>query len=107
MHRLFNGESDGTPEYSITEIDKTDRGAEIILHIAEDSLEFLEEARISELLNKYCKFLPVEIIFGENTEMVDDANGEKDDEGNVKKVEVKSPRVIIIPDHYGLNHLLS
>ena len=87
-------ESDGTPEYSITEIDKSDRGAEIVLHIAEDSLEFLKEAKISELLNKYCKFLPIEIIFGEKTEMIDDENGEKDEEGNVKKVEVKSPRVI-------------
>ena len=87
-------ESDGTPEYSITEIDKSDRGAEIVLHIAEDSLEFLEENRISELLNKYCKFLPVEIVFGEKTEMVEDANSEKDEEGNIKKVEVKSPKVI-------------
>jgi molecular chaperone HtpG len=87
-------ESDGTPEYTITEIDKADRGAEIVLHIAEDSLEFLEESRINELLNKYCKFLPVEIIFGEKTEMVEDANGEKDEEGNVKQVELKSPNVI-------------
>lgn len=91
-------ESDGTPEYSITEIDKADRGAEIVLHIAEDSLEFLEESRINELLNKYCKFLPVEIIFGEKTEMVEDANGEKDEEGNVKKVELKSPNVINNPN---------
>jgi len=87
-------ESDGTPEYTITEIDKADRGAEIVLHIAEDSLEFLEKSRINELLNKYCKFLPVEIIFREKTEMVEDANGEKDEEGNVKKVELKSPNVI-------------
>lgn len=87
-------ESDGTPEYTITEIEKADRGAEIVLHIAEDSLEFLEEARISTLLEKYCKFLPVEIVFGEKTDMVDDASGEKDEEGNVKKVEVKSPKVI-------------
>ncbi len=87
-------ESDGTPEYSITPIDKSDRGAEIVLHIAEDSLEFLEEARIDTLLNKYCKFLPVEIIFGEKTEMIDDPKGEKDDEGNIKKVEKKSPKLI-------------
>ena len=78
-------ESDGTPEYSITSIDKKDRGAEIVLHIAEDSLEFLEEARITTLLNKYCKFLPVEIVFGEKTEMSDDPKGEKDAEGKVKK----------------------
>ncbi|MFK8044309.1 MAG: molecular chaperone HtpG [Crocinitomicaceae bacterium] len=87
-------ESDGTPEYSISEIDKADRGAEIVLHIAEDSLEFLEEARIDTLLNKYCKFLPVEIVFGEKTEMIDDPKGEKDDEGKVKQVEEKSPKVI-------------
>ena len=87
-------ESDGTPEYTITPIDKKDRGAEIVLHIAEDSLEFLEEARITTLLNKYCKFLPVEIVFGEKTEMIDDAKGEKDKEGKVKQVEQKSPNVI-------------
>ena len=87
-------ESDGTPEYSITSIDKKDRGAEIVLHIAEDSLEFLEEARITTLLNKYCKFLPVEIVFGEKTEMIDDPKGEKDAEGKVKKIEKKSPNVI-------------
>ena len=87
-------ESDGTPEYSITEIDKADRGAEIVLHIAEDSVEFLEEARITTLLNKYCKFLPVEIVFGEKTDMVEDASGEKDEEGNIKKIEVKAPNII-------------
>lgn len=87
-------ESDGTPEYTITPIEKTDRGAEIVLHIAEDSLEFLEEARIDTLLNKYCKFLPVEIVFGEKTDMIDDPKGEKDEEGNVKKVEEKSPKII-------------
>ena len=87
-------ESDGTPEYTITPIDKKDRGAEIVLHIAEDSLEFLEEARISTLLNKYCKFLPVEIVFGEKTEKIDDPKGEKDEEGKVKQVDVTSPRII-------------
>jgi len=87
-------ESDGTPEYTIEEIDKKDRGTEIVLHIAEDSTEFLEENRILELLNKYCKFLPVEIVFGETSEWIDDPKGEKDEEGNVKKIEVKKPRII-------------
>ncbi|MFD1552822.1 molecular chaperone HtpG [Putridiphycobacter roseus] len=87
-------ESDGTPEYTITPIDKKDRGAEIVMHIAEDSLEFLEEARISTLLNKYCKFLPVEIVFGEKTEKIDDPKGEKDEEGKVKQIEVTEPNVI-------------
>ncbi|PSG88638.1 molecular chaperone HtpG [Aurantibacter aestuarii] len=55
---------DGSPEFTLEEADKTDRGTEIILHIAEDSTEFLEEARIRELLTKYNKFMPVPIKFG-------------------------------------------
>ncbi|BAO76723.1 molecular chaperone HtpG [Winogradskyella sp. PG-2] len=55
---------DGSPEFTLVEADKEDRGTEIILHIAEDSLEFLEEARIRELLNKYNKFMPIPIKFG-------------------------------------------
>jgi molecular chaperone HtpG len=55
---------DGSPEFTLEDADKTDRGTEIILHIAEDSLEFLEEARISSLLYKYNKFMPVPIKFG-------------------------------------------
>lgn len=55
---------DGSPEFTLEPSDKTDRGTEIILHIAEDSLEFLEEGRIRELLNKYNKFMPVPIKFG-------------------------------------------
>jgi molecular chaperone HtpG len=59
---------DGSPEFTLEPADKTTRGTEIILHIAEDSLEFLEEAKIKELLNKYNKFMPVAIKFknGEN-----------------------------------------
>lgn len=56
---------DGTTEYEISDIEKADRGTEIILHVAEDSEEFLEEARIQTILNKYGKFLPVEIEFKE------------------------------------------
>lgn len=60
---------DGSPEYTLEETtDKTDRGSEIILHIAEDSTEFLEESRIRELLLKYNKFMPVPIKFGTKTE---------------------------------------
>ena len=55
---------DGSPEYTLIESDKTDRGTEIILHIAEDSTEFLEDSRIKELLNKYNKFMPIPIKFG-------------------------------------------
>ena len=55
---------DGSPEYSLESSDKKERGTEIILHIAEDSTEFLEDQRITELLNKYNKFMPIPIKFG-------------------------------------------
>ena len=55
---------DGSPQYTLEASDKTDRGTEIILHIAEDSTEFLEDARITALLSKYNKFMPVPIKFG-------------------------------------------
>ena len=55
---------DGSPEFTLVESDKIDRGTEIILHIADDSTEFLEDSRIRELLNKYNKFMPVPIKFG-------------------------------------------
>jgi molecular chaperone HtpG len=59
---------DGSPEFTLEAADKTTRGSEIILHIAEDSLEFLEEYKIRELLTKYNKFMPVPIKFGTKTE---------------------------------------
>ena len=59
---------DGSPEFTLEEASKTDRGTEIILHIADDSTEFLEESKISELLNKYNKFMPVPIKFGTKEE---------------------------------------
>ena len=59
---------DGSPEFSLVPHDKTDRGSEVILHIAEDSLEFLEEFKIRELLTKYNKFMPIPIKFGTKQE---------------------------------------
>lgn len=55
---------DGSPEFSIDDVEKDRRGTDVILHIDKDSKEFLEESKIEELLKKYCKFLPVEIAFG-------------------------------------------
>jgi molecular chaperone HtpG len=52
---------DGSPEFSLEPLTKTTRGTEIILHIAEDSLEFLEESKITGLLNKYNKFMPIQL----------------------------------------------
>ncbi|NOQ73519.1 MAG: molecular chaperone HtpG [Crocinitomix sp.] len=91
-------ESDGTPEYEITDIDKADRGTEIVLHIAEDSVEFLEKERISGILNKYCKFLPVEIKFGTKTIKKDDPSGEKDENDEVKKVDVEVDYIVNNPN---------
>lgn len=72
---------EGSTSYSIDAGEREHRGTDIILHIAEDSKEFLEDHRIRGILNKYCKFLPVEIQFGEHDEPV----GEGDDATTVKK----------------------
>lgn len=82
-------ESDGTPTFNITEIEKAERGTEIVLHIAEDSEEFLEKARIQGILDKYCKFLPTPVFFGTKTEYQDSPTGEKDENGKVKRVAVE------------------
>ena len=62
---------DGSPEFTLEEVDKADRGSDIILYIDDDCKEFLEEARVSELLKKYCSFLPVPIAFGKKKEWKD------------------------------------
>lgn len=59
---------DGSPEFTMEEVEKTDRGTDIVLHIDEEHEEYLEEAKIEALLNKYCKFLPVPIVFGKKKE---------------------------------------
>jgi molecular chaperone HtpG len=87
-------ESDGSPEYTICEIDKKDRGTEIVLHVSKDSKEYLEDARINTVLNKYCKFLPIDVIYGERSEFIEDPKGEKDKEGNIKKIQNKVPNIL-------------
>ncbi|MFV5692378.1 molecular chaperone HtpG [Flavobacterium sp. LT1R49] len=83
---------DGSPEFTLEPADKTTRGTEIILHIAEDSLEFLEESKISQLLNKYNKFMPIPIKFGTKTEKIEQKKGEEvapeDKEETFKTVEI-------------------
>ena len=83
---------DGSPEFTLEPSDKTDRGTEIILHIAEDSTEFLEESRIRTLLNKYNKFMPIPIKFGTRTEKIEQKKGEmvdaEDKDDTFKSVEV-------------------
>jgi len=91
-------ESNGSPEYTITEIEKADRGTDIILYIAEDSIEFLEKAKISEILTKYCKFLPIPVFFGNKTEYIDSPEGEKDENGKVKRIAIEVPNQINNPE---------
>jgi molecular chaperone HtpG len=85
---------DGSPNYTIEETTKKTKGTDIILHIDEDSKEFLEESRISAILNKYCKFLPVDVKFGTKTITVDDPSGAKNDEGKIKQVEEEVDNII-------------
>lgn len=62
---------DGSPSFTIEEADKNDRGTDIVMHIDDDSQEFLEKNKIEELLRKYCHFLPVPVVFGKKTEWKD------------------------------------
>ena len=89
---------DGSPEFTVTKSKKQERGTEIILHIDEDSKEFTEEARISSILEKYCKFLPVAIKFGTKEEQEDDPSGEKDENGNVKQIKKEVDNIINNPN---------
>ena len=78
---------DGSPNFKMEKVKKKTKGTDIVLHIADDSIEFLEEPRLSAILNKYCKFLPVRIKFGTKTEKIDDPKGSKDKDGNIKKID--------------------
>jgi len=91
--KAMQWECDGSPEYTLTETEKEDRGTEVVLHLDEDSKEFMEESRILGLLNKYSKFLPVPIQFGME-KVTETVEGEKDEEGNDKTIEVEKPRII-------------
>lgn len=71
---------DGSPEFTIEPSDKTERGTEIILHVAEDSTEFLDNSRIRQLLVKYNKFMPIPIKFGTRKETLPKPEGAKEDE---------------------------
>lgn len=82
--KAVHWECDGSPDYKIEDAKKASRGTDIILHIAEDSEEFLEQYRIQTLLTKYCKFLPVEIKFGTKKETKKE--GDKDVETEVDNI---------------------
>ena len=71
---------DGSPNYTLVEGTKTDRGTEIILHISEEEVAFLEDAKITELLTKYNKFMPIPIKFGMKTETLPKPEGAKEED---------------------------
>ena len=78
---------DGSPEYDMEECDKADRGTVITLYIAEDEKEFAQKSRISGLLNKYCKFMPVPVIFGKEQEWKDGKYEDTDKDNVINKIE--------------------
>ena len=75
---------EGEPEYTLTENEKTERGTDIVLHISDESNEFLEEQRIQQLLDKYCKFLPVPIKFGTKEETIFEGEGDEKEEKTIE-----------------------
>ena len=83
----------GSPDYEMEEVEKEGRGTDIVLHIAEDSMEFCDEPRIVSLLRKYCRFLPIEIRCGEESKWEKPEKPADSDE-EPKEVEVKVPRII-------------
>lgn len=93
---------DGSPEYSLEECDKADRGSDIILHIDDDCKEFLEKGKIEGLLQKYCKFMAVPVAFGKKTEWKDGKHQETDEDNIINNVEPlwsKSPSTLKDEDY--------
>jgi molecular chaperone HtpG len=101
---------DGSPNYEMETIEKAHRGTDIILHIGDDAVEYLEKHRIDELLNKYCKFLPVPIFFGTRTEYLDNEE-DTDLDPELAEVEAadeadKEPKSIEVPNQVNDPHPL-
>ena len=78
---------DGSPEYTMGESAKTDRGTEITLYLDDDSSEYAAKGRISQLLGKYCKFMPVPVVFGKKTEWKDGKSVETDEDNVINNLE--------------------
>ena len=74
---------DGTPEFTLEPAEKAERGTDIVLHIDEENQDFLEKARVETLLNKYCRFLPVPVVFGKKTEWKDGTQVETEEDNVV------------------------
>ncbi|MBL7970226.1 MAG: molecular chaperone HtpG [Prolixibacteraceae bacterium] len=79
-------ECDGSPEYTLGEAERAEVGTDIVMHINADSEEFLEKSRISDMLNKYCKFLPVPVVFGKKTTWKDGKEVETEEDNQINDV---------------------
>ncbi|MCQ2186297.1 MAG: molecular chaperone HtpG [Bacteroidales bacterium] len=78
---------DGSPEYSLEECDKADRGTVITLHIEDESAEFATKSRITSLLGKYCKFMPFPVVFGKKTEWKDGKDVETEEDNVINNID--------------------
>ncbi|HIA10539.1 MAG TPA: molecular chaperone HtpG [Flavobacteriales bacterium] len=85
---------DGSPNYTLIDDARKERGTDVVIHVSDDSSEFLEDSRIRELLNKYCKFLPVKIQFGTNEETVQDKDGKVVKDKDDKDKKITTPNII-------------
>ena len=93
---------DGSPEFTIEDAERESHGSDVILHISDDCKEFLEKSKIEELLNKYCKFMAVPVIFGKKTEWKDGKQVETDEDNVINSVEplwVKAPSTLKDEDY--------
>ena len=93
---------DGSPEFEIEDVEKADRGSDIVLHIDDDCKEFLEKQKIEELLNKYCKFMAVPVAFGKKTEWKDGKQQQTDEDNIINNVEplwTKAPSTLKDEDY--------
>ncbi len=93
---------DGSPEFEISDAEKEDRGSDIILYIDDDCKEFLDKIKIQELLNKYCKFMPVPVAFGKKTEWKDGKQVETEEDNIINNVEplwTKTPSTLKDDDY--------
>ena len=100
---------DGSPEFTIEDAEREGHGSDVILHISDDCKEFLEKSKIEELLNKYCKFMAVPVIFGKKTEWKDGKQVETDEDNVINSVEplwVKAPSTLRDEDYKKFYHTL-
>ena len=100
---------DGSPAYEIEDTEKAERGTDIVLHIDDDAKEFLETSKIESLLNKYCKFMAVPVIFGKKTEWKDGKQQETDEDNVINAVEplwTKAPSSLKDEDYKSFYHTL-